>query len=157
MSVHPLAPAMPEAARRALSRLPEFEPPARLRERVRAGWRERARRPLWLGAALAASLALLALVPRQPPSTPTAAGELATWQARSQALEAELYGVRAAAAATPGRLAGEAELARLDAALQAAYDRGAGNDELVPLWRARADALQTLVTAYRLPDAVVRI
>ncbi len=61
--------------------------------------------------------------------------------------------------ADAGGRAACASLARLymiDAALQAAYDRGAQPDELQPLWKQRNDALRGLILIAR-TDEVTRI
>jgi hypothetical protein len=73
------------------------------------------------------------------------------WQARAQALEIELHTqtMTAAGADNPVALEAETELVRLDSALQAAYDRGAQKNELVPLWKQRSELLTTLLDARR--------
>jgi len=71
----------------------------------------------------------------------------------SQALEREWQ------ALTPASARPSADLARLriiDAALQSAYDRGAGSEELAPLWKERNEALRGLILVAQ-ADTVTRI
>lgn len=147
----------PEALRRRLAALPEFDPPAWLDARVEATLaRPVPRRRRWLlPLATAAGAALAALLAWRAPA-PDAAVD-AAWIARSRGLEGELARVRMASDAPGNALALEAELARIDRALQAAYDRGAAAPELAPLWQRRTDTLDSLVAAYRHRDGVVRI
>lgn len=147
----------PEALRRRLAALPEFDPPAWLDARVEATLaRPVQRRGRWLlPLATAAGAALAALLAWRAPA-PDAAVD-AAWIARSRGLESELARVRMASDAPGNALALEAELARIDRALQAAYDRGAAAQELAPLWQRRTDTLDSLVAAYRHRDGVVRI
>lgn len=148
----------PEALRRRLAALPEFDPPAWLDARVEATLaRPVAHRRRWLlPLATAAGAALAALLAWRAPA-PDAAMDDAAWIARSRGLESELARVRMASDAPGNALALEAELARIDRALQAAYDRGAAAPELAPLWQRRTDTLDSLVAAYRHRDGVVRI
>ena len=81
----------------------------------------------------------------------------AAWLERSRSLEQELSRLRLASDAPGGAVGLEAELARIDRALQAAYDRGATPAELAPLWQQRTDTLDSLVTTWRRRDHVVRI
>lgn len=149
----------PEALRRRLAAVPEFDPPAWLDARVQATLTQAPRRRRrWLPlAALAAGLVVaVALAWRAPPPRASLSEE-ADWIERSHGLERELARLRLASDA-PGAMVGlEAELARIDRALQAAYDRGATAPELVPLWQQRTDTLDSLVTTWRHRDGVVRI
>jgi hypothetical protein len=81
------------------------------------------------------------------------------WQARAQALEIELHAhsMTAAGADNPVALETETELVRLDSALQAAYDRGAQENELVTLWKQRSELLTTLLDARRQKVSVTLI
>jgi hypothetical protein len=81
------------------------------------------------------------------------------WQARAQALEIELHthAVTAGGTDNPVALEAETELVRLDSALQAAYDRGAQKNELVPLWKQRSELLTTLLDARRQKVSVTLI
>jgi hypothetical protein len=79
------------------------------------------------------------------------------WEARAEALEIQLN--QAAALSQDMRVAAdtEGELARVDRALQAAYDRGAGKSELVPLWKQRSELLSVLLTVHQQQLAITRI
>ncbi len=139
----------PELSFRALAaRLPAapvFVPPADLWPRIAAAHAaRRRRRRRWratlAGLGLAAALAALWFAPLR------ADRERIDWQARAQALELELDALPGAGRAAP---AAEAELARIDGALQRAYDRGARSDEVRPLWQARSELLSALLAARR--------
>lgn len=148
----------PEALRRRLAAVPEFDPPAWLDARVHATLAQAPprRRIGWPAAAVAASfLAVIALAWRAPePREPLSE---AAWLERSRSLESELSRLRLASDAPGGAVGLEAELARIDRALQAAYDRGATPTELAPLWQQRTATLDSLVTTWRRRDHVVRI
>jgi hypothetical protein len=80
------------------------------------------------------------------------------WQARAQALEIQLNEATASAPArTPSTSDAEAELSRVDHALQAAYDRGARKNELLPLWKQRSDLLSLLLAVRQQQLALTRI
>jgi hypothetical protein len=149
----------PEALRRRLAAVPEFDPPAWLDARVHASLaRPVARRRAWLPvAAVAAAIVALAATLLWRPQVPQGDTHETAWVARSRGLEQALARVRPASEAPDGAAALEADLARVDRALQAAYDRGADTRELAPLWQQRTDTLDSLVTAYRSRDGVVRI
>jgi hypothetical protein len=144
-----------------LAELPTHEPDPALWSRIAAA-HERAKKPaaskprrrpwrLAAGFATAAALvvAVIAMLPRgdvEPPS-------FVDGQRESQTLESEWREL------TPVSNRPAASLARLhmiDAALQAAYDRGAEPAELKPLWHQRNDALRGLILVAR-TDAVTRI
>ena len=158
---------LPERYGLRLSELPEFAPPEALRERILAQLQAPVRSRWRLPAALAAAAVLgLALVFAPRPDAPTVssparagADPVAASLARSRALEADLAATPrgVAAAGSAGILAAEAELARVDLALQSAYDRNAPAAELEPLWRQRTELLGALVAAYRNPESLVRI
>lgn len=76
------------------------------------------------------------------------------WQARAQALEMQLDALARTADADG---VADAELARIDVALQAAYDRGAPANELIPLWKQRSDLLSALLVARQQQVALTRI
>lgn len=149
----------PEALRRRLAAVPAFDPPAWLDARVHASLaRPVAPRRAWLPiAAVAAAIVALATAMLWRPQLPQDGIDETAWVARSRGLEQELARVRPANDVPESAAGLEAELAHIDRALQAAYDRGAGTRELAPLWRQRTDTLDSLVTAYRSRDAVVRI
>jgi hypothetical protein len=142
-----------------LAELPVFEPDTALWSRIAAahaaGARpvRRAAPRAWrwpVGIAAAAALvAGIALVPRlqAPPA-------LVDGQRESQTLESEWRTLTPAASNRPA--AGLARLYMIDAALQAAYDRGAAPAELKPLWQQRNDALRGLILVAR-NDEVTRI
>ena len=113
---------------------------------------QRRRRQRWTGAGLAAA-ALLALAVLGPVwlAKPTPAID---WQARAQALEIQLNALAARGDAN-GTV--DAELVRIDAALQAAYDRSAPANELTPLWKQRSDLLGTLLSARQQQVRLTRI
>jgi hypothetical protein len=78
------------------------------------------------------------------------------WQARAQALELQLNAL-SASADSGNPIVVQAELARVDSALQAAYDRGATANELTPLWKQRSDLLSALLVARQQQVALTRI
>ena len=127
------------------SALPVVEPPADLWSRIverhgRERQRARRRRLVALGAAAASVLAVAgALVALRHPG-----GDDIDWQARAQALELRLHAFDSAGAGAAAESA-EAQLAQLDALLQAAYDNGAQRTEVVALWKRRSELLDTLL------------
>jgi hypothetical protein len=141
-----------------LAELPVFEPDTALWSRISAA-HERAKKPVarrrpWrlaAGFATAAALvvAILASVPRNDIKPALVDG-----QQESQTLESEWRALTPAAMNRPA--AGLARLHMIDAALQAAYDRGAEPAELKPLWQQRNDALRGLILVAR-TDEVTRI
>ena len=89
-------------------------------------------------------------MPRAPTGTVAIEG-----QRESQKLEREWQ----ALAPAPAGIRPSASIARLqviDAALQAAYDRGARADELAPLWKQRNEALRGLILTAQ-TETVTRI
>ncbi|HEX5123171.1 MAG TPA: hypothetical protein VFV97_07975 [Rhodanobacteraceae bacterium] len=140
-----------------LAELPVFAPDPGLWPRIAAEHAKRTAKPRprrWIGfaAAAAAAVAVVVMVPRL---TATKHGEPVALdgQRESQALEREWH------ALTPVSARPSVDLARLrviDAALQSAYDRGAGSDELVPLWQQRNEALRGLILVAQ-ADTVTRI
>jgi hypothetical protein len=80
------------------------------------------------------------------------------WQARAQALEIQLNQANAASQARqPFASDTEVELARVDRTLQAAYDRGARKNELLPLWKQRSELLSLLLAVRQQQLALTRI
>jgi hypothetical protein len=141
-----------------LAELPVFEPDTALWSRIAAA-HESAKKPIarrrpWrlaVGFAAAAALvvAVIATVPRNDVEPALVDG-----QRESRTLESEWRALTPAAATRPA--AGLARLHMIDAALQAAYDRGAEPAELKPLWQQRNDALRGLILVAR-TDEVTRI
>ncbi len=78
------------------------------------------------------------------------------WQARAQALELQLNEALVQRGVQPAGDT-EEELERVDFALQAAYDRGANKNELVPLWKQRSELLSLLLAARQQQLALTRI
>lgn len=142
-----------ETAHALLAELPVFAPDAALWPRIRAAHasRTRSRHPrrwIAIGAAAAAVVAAIVMLPLSAPETVFVEG-----QRESQTLEREWQ------ALLPATSRPSADLARLhiiDTALQSAYDRGAQADELQPLWRQRNEALRGLILNTR-TDTVTRI
>jgi hypothetical protein len=142
-----------QTAHAVLAELPVFTPDAALWPRIQAAHaqRTRARHPrrwIAIGAAAAAAVAAIVMVPRSAPEPGFVEG-----QRESQTLEREWQ------ALPPGATRTSADLARLhiiDTALQSAYDRGAHADELQPLWRQRNEALRGLIINTR-AETVTRI
>lgn len=142
----------PDAAHPALAELPVFES-ADLWPRIRAEHerRQRARglrRLTAIAAAAAVVAAVIVAVPRPQPDA-----QLVEGQSESRTLEREWQALPSAAARPA---AGLARLHMIDAALQAAYDRGAEADELSPLWRQRNEALRGLILSAR-TESVIHI
>lgn len=141
-----------------VQRLPGAEPAhvsADLWPRIAAAHlaRRRRRRVLRLAGAGLAAAALFAVMLSAPtwlakPATPV------DWQARAQALEIQLNALAARGDAN-GFV--DAELVRIDAALQAAYDRGAPVNEVTPLWKQRSDLLGALLAARQRQVTLTRI
>ena len=154
---------LPESYAMRLSELPEFTPSEDLRERILARVATPTARRWKVAASLAAAAVLAGVLLAPRPEAPGPAHGLALpdavadTQARSRALESHLALTPRSEHASAGVLAAEAELARVDLALQSAYDRNAPAAELEPLWRLRTDLLGALVTAYRNPESLVRI
>jgi hypothetical protein len=138
-----------------LRELPVSEPSSNLWQRIAEthnGRRRRARlQRLMLGSGLAA-MALAAVLVAPKWLTPAAVESEVDWQARAQALELQLHALQAAAGArqeNAGALDTQSELARIDDALQAAYDTGAERDQLALLWKRRSELLGMLISVRR--------
>jgi len=112
--------------------------------------RRRVQRVAAFGLAAAAVLAVALAVPAWLMKSAPAVD----WQARAQALEVQL---NAMAARNDNNGVVDTELARIDAALQSAYDRGAATNELVPLWKQRSDLLGALLMARQQQVTLTRI
>ena len=85
--------------------------------------------------------------------------ESVDWQARAQALELQLHALDGAEPARPLNVVIEAqsELARIDAALQAAYDEGVDGARLNALWKRRSELLGALLRARQQNMEISRI
>jgi len=142
-------------AQALLRELPEFDPDPLLWLRIAAVHAQRSRRGRmrWIAAGIAATLAAVVLLPRfVGDASPLEQVDL--WQQRSQALEQQ-WQSSARALADP-RI--RAELHLIDSELQSAYDRGATASELLPLWKQRNEALNSLInTDHYRAQAVTRI
>ena len=115
--------------------------------------RQRRRRmQRWSGGTLAAAALLTLAV--MAPTWLTAPTPAIDWQARAQALEIQL---NALAARGDINNSVDAELVHIDASLQAAYDRGAPTNELVPLWKQRSELLGALLSARQQQVRLTRI
>lgn len=127
-----------------LRALPVFAPDPNLWTRVVAQQRRRVRAQRWRqgGFALAASAALCAALIGLPRPQPSAPPEMAAGQRESQVLESEW---RHVAATLPPHAARLMRVRAIDAALQSAYDSGATEKELAPLWQERNQALRGLI------------
>ncbi len=79
------------------------------------------------------------------------------WEARAEALEIQLNQADAMSRGARAAADTESELATVDRALQAAYDRGANKSELVPLWKQRSELLSVLLTVRQQQLALTRI
>jgi hypothetical protein len=89
---------------------------------------------------------------------PTHEAPAVDWQARAQALEMQLNEATASAqTGAPFTSDTDVELARVDRALQAAYDRGAHKNELLPLWKQRSELLSLLLAVRQQQLAMTRI
>ena len=145
-----------------LAELPVFEPDTALWSRIAAA-HERAktpakpiprRRPWRLAAGFATAAALVVAVIATLPRNDVEPASIVDGQRESQTLESEWRAITPVAMNRPA--AGLARLHMIDAALQAAYDRGAEPAELKPLWQQRNDALRGLILVAR-TDEVTRI
>ena len=141
-----------------LADTPAGEPPADLWPRIALAHlarRQRRRRQRIAGAGfvLLAGLVVGLIAARIPGTSAT------DWEARAQALEIQLQAGATAVDRRDNPLAldTESELARVDGALQAAYDHGARKSELVPLWKQRSELLSALLVARKQSLAVTRI
>lgn len=128
-----------------LRNLPVFEPDPALWPRIRAAQQRRMRMQRLRngGFSIAAAAAVCVIVLGLPRPLPPEQQMLAATQRESQALEGEWH--RLVVPASQTAPVGLSRLRSIDAALQAAYDRGAEADELAPLWQQRNQALRGLI------------
>jgi len=131
-----------------LRALPEFAPGAGLWARIEAAESVRRRRRRWTGAGLAIAAVAVAAVTltQMRASIPLPSSDLLTGQEESQVLESQWQQLAVSGRSVP---AGSTQLRAIDAALQSALDRRAGQDEIVPLWHERNRALRGLIDGYR--------
>lgn len=136
-----------------LAELPVFTPDQDLWSRIVAAKASRraAPNPRYRLTAFAAAAAIVVAAILMLPRTKTDSAAV-EGQRESQALEREWQ----ALAPVSRPVAPLAQLHMIDAALQAAYDRGAQADELQPLWMQRNEALRGLILTAR-NDTVTRI
>ena len=134
-----------------LRQLPVFRPDAALWPRMVAAQRRHTRVQGWRrgGVSLAAAAAVCAAVLLLPHPFPPLQQEVVAGQRESQTLASEW--LRLANSTRPAAT-GLARVRVIDAALQAAYDRGARADELAPLWRQRNQALRGLIAHVQATD-----
>lgn len=145
-----------ESLHPVLAELPVFAPDDALWSRIAAAHAKRNATPRtrrWV--ALAAAAALVGAIVIAPKLTGTKPAEpiAVEGQSESQALESEWRSLTQVSARPSVDLA---RLRIIDAALQSAYDRGAGKDELAPLWKERNEALRGLILTAQ-ADTVTRI
>jgi hypothetical protein len=146
-----------------LRALPVGEPSPDLWQRIadtHAGRVRRARmRRGIIGSSLAA-LILVAVLIAPKWLAPSAMEREVDWQARAQALELQLRALRDSAGAhtdNAGALETQSEIARVDDALQAAYDAGAERDQLELLWKRRSELLGALISVRQRHVEISRI
>lgn len=151
------------AQRLRLSELPVGEPSPDLWQRIadaHAGRLRRARRHRAVIGSSLAVLVLAAVLVAPKWLAPAARERDIDWQARAQALELQLHALQDGAGARPendGALAAQSEIARIDDALQAAYDTGARTDQLTLLWKRRSELLGTLISVRQRHVEISRI
>lgn len=119
-----------------------------------AARRRRRRTRRIVGGLSAVCLAAALAVGLRPPSDTSAVD----WQARAQALELQLDETMGASRSDRILTTTTAdELVQIDRALQAAYDRGAGKSELLPLWKQRSELLSVMLAVRQQQLALTRI
>lgn len=144
-----------------LRELPMSEPSSDLWQRIadtHQGRLRRARVRRGIAGSGLAAMALAALIIAPKWLAPAAEG--VDWLARAQALELQLHALeatRGAHADSTGALDTQAEIARIDNALQAAYDTGAEREQLAPLWKRRSELLDTLISVRQQHVEISRI
>lgn len=129
-------------------RLPEFAPDPGLWSRIEAARHAQRSWQRWRAGSFAVAAAMLAGlgVLMLPHARPGLSQDMLAGQRESQALEGEW---RALVGSSHPALGTTAQLRVIDAALQAAYDRGARPDELAPLWHERNQALRGLISRFQ--------
>ena len=151
------------AQRLRLRELPVVEPSPDLWQRIavtHAGRMRRARmRRAIIGSSLAAIL-LVAVVGAPKSLAPSATERAVDWQARAQALELQLHALPDSAgvhADNAGARETQSEIARIDDALQAAYDTGAESNQVELLWKRRSELLGALISVRQRHVEISRI
>lgn len=130
--------------------LPDFAPDAGLWPRVLAAQQRRQRtRQRWRRSFALAGAALVAgaVVLLRPAPAPLMQGSIAASQIESRQLESQW---RQMASTQPGDAAVATRMRAIDAALQAAYDRGGAKTDLAPLWRQRNQVLRIMIARNRI-------
>jgi hypothetical protein len=146
-----------------LRELPVGEPSPDLWQRIadtHVGRVRRARRRRGIIGSSLAALILVAVVVAPRWLEPSAIEREVDWQARAQALELQLRALRdstGAHADNAGALETQSEIARVDDALQAAYDTGAERNKLELLWKRRSELLGALISVRQRHVEISRI
>jgi hypothetical protein len=146
-----------------LRELPVGEPSPDLWQRIadtHASRRRRTRLRRGITGSALAALLLVAVLVAPKWLAPSATEHEVDWQARAQALEMQLRLLRDSSGAhseNAGALEAQSEIARVDDALQAAYDAGAQPDQLEPLWKRRSELLGALISARQRHVEISRI
>ncbi len=147
----------------SLRELPVGEPSPDLWQRIADTHAGRVRRARVRRGIIGSSLVVIVLmailvVPKW--LEPSAMQRNVDWQARAQALELQLRALRdsgSAQADNAGALEAQAEIARVDDALQAAYDTGAEKNQLELLWKRRSELLGALISVRQRHVEISRI
>jgi len=146
-----------------LRELPVGEPSPDLWQRIadsHVGRMRRARMRRGIVGSSLAALILLAVLVAPKWLEPAATEHAIDWQARAQALELQLRALRDSIgthADNAGALETQSEIARVDDALQAAYDTGAERDQLEQLWKRRSELLGALISVRQRHVEISRI
>jgi hypothetical protein len=139
--------------------LPDGEPSPDLWQRIADAHVGRMRRARMRRGIIGSSLAALTLLAVLVAPKWLDAEREVDWQARAQALELQLRALRDnnAHADNAGALETQSEIARVDDALQAAYDTGAEKDQLELLWKRRSELLGALISVRQRHVEISRI
>ena len=149
----------PERVAGVLGQLPTFEPDPALWSRIAAARegqlrQRRRRRLIGVTSGFATAAVLLVAVLIGAPADPIKMEATADWQAQARALELRWQGQSEGSALHPAQ---RLQLQSIDRALQAAYDRGEGDEQLSMLWQARSEALSRLLAGDRASRTLIRI
>ena len=151
------------AQRLRLGELPAGEPSPDLWQRIADTHAGRVRRTRMRRGIIGSCLAVMALVAvLLGPNwlAPSVTEREVDWQARAQALELQLHALQDATGArayTAGALDAQSEIARIDDALQTAYDTGAEKNQRDLLWKRRSELLGTLISVRQRHVEISRI